>query len=125
MKRFGLMLLSLGVLAAGTSRAQSVAGEWDAEFNTPGGARTMKLVLKVNGAELSGSVQRAADTLPLAGTIKGDTVRFSYTIVYNGNPLELWVTALVSGDTMAGSISFGGMAEDEFSAKRARRPPSR
>jgi hypothetical protein len=117
---FRFMVLAL--LAAGAIQSPSVAGEWDAQFNTPGGIRNIRVVLQVSGDKLTGSVQRVNDTLPLTGSITADTVRFSYTIVYNDNPMELMVTAKVTGDAMEGTISFGGMAEDVFSARRKRNP---
>lgn len=123
MKRLVVSLIVGSVLLAGPAAAQSAAGEWDAEVHTPGGVRNIKLILQLNGDQLTGVVQRAADTLPLAGTVKADTVTFTYTVIYNGNPLDITVTAKLAGDAMEGIVSFGGMAEDIFSAKRARRPP--
>lgn len=106
--------------------AQSVAGEWDASYNTPGGVRTFKIVFQVEGERLTGTVKRPTGEVPLAGTIKGDTVSFSYTIVYNDNPLVLTVTAKLSGHSMTGMVDFGGGAQEEFSAKRTpRAPPER
>lgn len=124
MKRLAMSLLIGSVLLTGPAWAQSVAGEWDAQVHTPGGIRNVKVVLQVSGDKLTGVVQRAVDTVPLTGTIKADTVTFTYTVIYNDNPLEITVTAKLSGDAMEGTVSFGGQAEDVFSAKRARRPPS-
>jgi hypothetical protein len=118
-----LRLLAGTVLLAAPAPAQSVAGEWDVQINTPGGIRNSKAIFQVSGDTLTGVVQRATDTLPLTGTITADTVRYTYTINYEGNPLELTVTARLSGDTMEGTVSFGGLAEGAFSARRARRPP--
>ena len=36
--------------------------------------------------------------------------------------LEITIAAKVSGDTMQGTVDFGGAAQDEFSAKRAPAP---
>jgi len=125
MKR--LILLAAVFCAALTSAvsAQSIAGEWDASINTPGGARSFKIIFRVSGDTLTGTVKREAGDVPLYGTVKGDAVRFSYTVNYNGNPLELTITATVTGDSMKGTVDFAGAAEDEFSAKRAAppRPP--
>jgi hypothetical protein len=117
------LFLSLVVAATVTTAAaaQSIAGEWDATMNTPGGARTFKIDFKVSGDSLSGTVHRAAGDVPLNGTIKGNAVTFSYTVNYNGNDLVLTMTVTVDRDTMKGTVSFGGQAEDEFSAKRAPR----
>jgi hypothetical protein len=119
MKRFFLTLaLATAVLTTGAA-AQSVAGEWDAAMNTPGGVRNFKIDFQVKGDTLTGTVHRQAGDVPLRGTIKGDTVTFSYTINYNGNDLVLTMTAKLVGDTMQGTVDFGGVAQDEFSAKRA------
>jgi len=99
--------------------AQSVAGMWDASMNTPGGARPFKVDFKQDGEKLTGTVKRESGDLPLQGTIKGKVVEFSYTVIYNGNALTLTVTATVDGNAMKGTVSFGGQAEEQFSATRA------
>ena len=40
--------------------AQSVDGEWDASYETPGGIRQFKLTLVSKGDSLTGTVRRAA-----------------------------------------------------------------
>lgn len=116
------LLLSLFVLlaAAGSVWAQSasVAGEWEGTFNTPGGARPFKAVFSVEGEKLTGTVKRPTGDVPLTGTIKGEDISFSYTITYGENTLTLFFTGKVSGDSMSGNISFGGNADDSWSAKR-------
>lgn len=115
-----LFVLGLGLVFAGSSSAQtSVTGDWDGSFNTPGGARPFKLVLKADGDKLSGTVKRASGDVALTGTIKGDVINFSYTINYGGNDLTLIYSGKVTGDAMSGSVSFGGNAEETWSAKRA------
>ena len=114
-----LSVLALPSVAA----AQSIAGEWDAAFNTPGGVRNFKIVFSVAGDSLTGTVKREAGDVPLVGTVKGNAVTFTYTINYNGNDLALTITATVTGDAMKGMVDFGGAAEDEFWAKRSAVPP--
>ena len=82
-------------------------------------------MVQVSGDTLTGTVKRPAGDVPLLGTIKGAAVRFSYTVEYNGNPLELTITATVTGDSMKGTVDFAGAGEDEFWATRAvaPRPP--
>ncbi len=127
-----LLLLSFAVVAAPVSaHAQApaptpvptITGEWNASMNTPGGARAFGLVFKVEGEQLTGTVKRDAGDVPLEGTVKGKTVTFSYSVNYNGNALLLTMTATVSGDTMKGTVSFGGQADDDFNATRAAKTP--
>jgi hypothetical protein len=119
MKRIFAIALVAFVLSVGGASAQSVAGDWDGSFNTPGGARPFKLVLVVDGEKLTGTVKRANGDVPLTGTIKGEAINFSYTINYGGNDLTLMYSGKVSGDSMSGTVSFGGNAEETWSAKRA------
>jgi len=130
MKASLLVLAAASLLAsAAPATAQSIAGEWDASLETPGGVRTSKLILTVEGQKVTGTVKREMGDAALTGTMVGDTLRFSYTIEYNNNALVMSVVALVSGDSMKGTVSFGGQAEAEWSAVRtpaaARRPGAR
>ncbi|MFT3745798.1 MAG: hypothetical protein QM785_16095 [Pyrinomonadaceae bacterium] len=117
-----VLAIGLLILGVGQSSAQtSVAGEWDASMNTPGGARPFKLVFKVEGDKISGTAKRANGDVPVAGTVKGDEISFSYTIDYNGNAVTLSFTGKVKGDSIAGTVYFNENASDEWSAKRT--PP--
>ncbi|MBL8124953.1 MAG: hypothetical protein JNJ39_12670 [Blastocatellia bacterium] len=107
------------VFADGVLAQKSVEGEWDAVFNTPGGPRPFKLVLKVDGEKLTGTAKRANGDVPVSGTLKGNDIMFAYTISYNGNDVTLTYSGKVNGDTMSGNVSFNDTAGDEWSAKRA------
>jgi hypothetical protein len=110
------LLFSADDTAAQTATVQ---GEWAASMNTPGGARPFGLVFKVEGEKLTGTVKRSSGDVPLTGSIKGKDISFAYTINYNGNDLTLSFTGKVDGDSIAGTVSFGGNAEDTWSAKRS------
>lgn len=119
-----MSVLAIGLLFVGTSQMSaqsSVAGEWDASMNTPGGPRPFKLVFKVEGEKITGTAKRANGDVPVAGTIKGDEVSFNYTIDYNGNAVTVSFTGKVKGDAMGGTVYFNENASDEWSAKRT--PP--
>lgn len=119
-------LFAIGILLLGTAvtsaQTNSVAGEWDAIYNTPGGARTFKLVFSVDGEKITGTAKRSNGDVPLTGTIKGDDISFYYTISYNGNAVTLSFSGKVKGDSMGGTVYFNDSASDEWSAKRT--PPA-
>ncbi len=123
--RSRLMLLALGLSALASplaGQAKTIAGEWDAAMSTPGGVSMFKILFKVDSGNVTGIVKRPAGDVLLTGRVKGDSLRFMYTIDYNGNALELTITAIVAGDAMKGMVDMGGMAVDDFSAKRT--PPT-
>jgi hypothetical protein len=87
-------LSALSVSSALPATAQSIAGAWDASMETPGGVRTSRMTLQVEGEKVTGTMARPTGDVAIAGTIVGDTLRFSYTILYNDNPITLSVVAL-------------------------------
>lgn len=120
--RFRYAVVAASILSATTvssAAAQSIAGDWDANYNSPGGPIAFKLALKVDGEKLTGTVKRAAGDSPLIGTVKGDSVRFSYTIKYGDNELALTISAKVTGGTvMKGTVDFAGQVQEAFEAKK-------
>ncbi len=119
MNRLLLSLLVATTALTSAAASQSIAGQWDASMNTPGGVRNFTIDFQVSGDTVTGTVHRSSGDVPLRGTIKGNALKFSYTIKYNDNDLMLTMTTTVTGDTMKGTVDFGGAAEDEFSAKRS------
>lgn len=116
---FTFFSLALVLIASANSSAQtSVTGDWDGAFETPGGSRPFKLVLKADGEKLTGTAKRSSGDVPITGTVKGSDISFAYTINYGGNDLTMTFSGKISGDTMSGSVSFGGNAEETWSAKR-------
>jgi len=120
-------VLGLGLLLAGannaTAQTASIAGEWDAAMNTPGGVRNFKLVFTVEGEKLTGTVKRAAGDVPLVGTVKGNDIEFTYAVQYNGNNLTISMTGKLEGDAINGTVTFGESGQsDAWSAKRAVTP---
>lgn len=120
MKRL-VSILSAGVLlaiatAVALAQTSPAAGEWDVALNTPGGVRNFTIALKVDGEKLSGEIKQ--NKTPLTGTVKGNDVQFTYTVKYMDNDLAITMTGKIEGDAMKGTASFGGFAEDSWSAKR-------
>jgi hypothetical protein len=114
MSAMALLMLASTFALAQTSPA---AGDWDVALNTPGGVRNFTVALKVDGEKLSGEIKQ--NKMPLTGTVKGSDVVINYTVKYMDTDLAITMTGKQTGDTMKGTVSFGGFAEDEWSAKRA------
>jgi hypothetical protein len=119
-----MLAVAVSMVSLSTAAAQSVAGEWDAAMNTPGGARPFKVVFVQQGETLSGTVKRPTGDVPLEGTIKGTAVKFRYMINYNGNPIAMEVTSTLAGDEMKGSVDIAGQMQEAFTAKRAGTAPT-
>lgn len=112
------LLFSLDAFVMAQS-GTNAAGDWDVALNTPGGVRNLKATFKIEGEKLTGSIKGDRDSIPLEGTVKGKEVKFSYTIKYMDNDLLISMSGNLEGDTIKGSVDFGGFAQDEWSASRA------
>lgn len=121
MKKLSVLMWSVVALVALSSLAlaQSVAGEWDAQMETPGQPSLAKVSFKQDGEKLTGTVKRASGDSALQGTIKGKEVKFAYTISYNGNDVTIGISAMLEGDTLKGmaDIANGGF-QGGWMAKR-------
>ncbi len=97
---------------------QSADGSWSGTIETPGPAMPFNLVIKTHGDSVSGTVKRSSGDVPLYGTIKGDSLTFFYTILYNDNPFTVNLQGVVSGDSFKGQADYGEGNLLNFALKR-------
>lgn len=94
------------------------AGTWTFQVNTPNGNQPGTLKLEQNGETLTGEI-----TLPLGaaqitdGSIKGNEVKFNFTLNMQGNQVPVSVTGKIEGNAISGA--FGAMGQSfEFSGTK-------
>src|SRR5438067_90053 len=115
-----LAALALGLLTATPAFAQSnITGDWDVTINSPQGANTSRVNFKQDADKLNGLFKSPAGELPFTGTVDADEVKFTFTINFQGMPLDIKMTGKVAGEQIAGKADFGGFAEGDWTAKRA------
>lgn len=117
MARLFSTLLALGLLAAGVSAQNNVAGSWELSINGPEGVITATADLKQDGEKITGSIASPQGTVDLTGTASGKTVNLAFSIAGPNGPLDIKVTGEVEGADMKGMIDFG-MGQADFTAKR-------
>ncbi|MFM8393510.1 MAG: hypothetical protein ACKOB4_06250 [Acidobacteriota bacterium] len=115
---FALAISFLAAASIGYGQSSSLSGQWEINMNTPGGVRTYKATFVINGEQLTGEVERSTGNVPLKGTIKGSAIEFSYTVNYQGNPVEITMAGRIDGQTAGGTVSFNGNPAEEWSGRR-------
>ncbi|HYW30311.1 MAG TPA: hypothetical protein VE869_02310 [Gemmatimonas sp.] len=98
-----------------------VTGKWEISLSMNGAASTSMLDVTQKGDSISGTIEsEQIGSRAIAGTVKGDTVRFGFSVDMQGNVLEITAGALVKDkDSMEGEIALpNGMGAFPFSAKR-------
>jgi len=113
--------LVLGVLnGPGLLIAQTnITGDWEVTINSPQGTRSTAVSLKQEGEKVTGLVKSPAGELPLEGTLAGSDLKVAFLVTFQGQPLPVTITGTVDGPSISGKADFGGMAEGDFSARRA------
>jgi hypothetical protein len=111
-------LVAFALATAATAQA-SLTGEWEISFTTPRGGRTeYTLYMTQEGPRLTGHLTSEFGETPVKGSVNGDEVKLAWSIMENGKPLDISVTATAKGDTINGTIKLGTVGEGVFSAER-------
>jgi hypothetical protein len=97
----------------------SADGSWNVTMNTPMGAQKATLVLKTDGATLTGEMKGPQGALALNdGKVAGDTLTWSANMT-QPMPIKLEFTGKVTGDKIAGSVKLGAFGNASFEGTRA------
>ncbi len=115
------VLLSISAVTAAAQHAfADVTGKWAFSTETPNGTTNSLATLTQDGEALSGILEiDQMGTQKLAGSVKGDTVRFSFSIDMGGQALDIRGEGMLKDkDSMAGQMELAGMGSFPFSAKR-------
>ena len=120
MNRLRLAVAALALLVAAPAFAQTtIAGDWDMTINSPQGANTTKVTFKQDGDKVNGLFKSPAGELPFTGTFTDNQLKFTFTIQFQGTPLDIAMEGTLAGDAMSGKANFGGMVDGDWTAKRA------
>lgn len=111
--------------AAVTATAQhlfaDISGKWTMVIAGPNGADESAVMFKQEAEALSGTIEnQMLGSAKLAGTVKGDTVKFAFTVDVQGNVFELKAGGVVKDkDNIAGQLEApNGMGTFPFTIKR-------
>ena len=117
------VVLSILAVPAALAQSKSVTGTWNAVVTTPNGGGSPTVTFTVKGDSVSGAVKRpTGESFPLKGTIKGKDLTYQYTVQVEGQDMLVSVKAQVMGDSLSGTMDFGGRATGQITAKRAPHP---
>jgi imidazolonepropionase-like amidohydrolase len=98
----------------------SVAGSWSITSESPQGPIQLTFNLKQEGATISGEVSSPFGTFPLAGSINGTELSFSFTAKIQDQELPVTGKGTVDGNSVRGTITAMGN-ESSFSGTRTPR----
>ena len=116
-------LLTLSGFTTASAQNNSVAGEWQATYNTPIGAMNCHYTFKVDGNVITGKVigemgGTKSESEITDGKIEDDKITFTW--VYN-NDVQMVSTGKVAGDEIKLSRQAGSYGTEEAVATRIKK----
>jgi len=95
--------------------------EWYLTVKSPQGEMDMRLSLRREGDQITGTLRGPTGTVPVKdATLEGNQIRLSISIPMGGNSMEGTVSGTIEGDTIRGSISLGALGSFDFTGTRPR-----
>jgi hypothetical protein len=123
LRRIALVLSVLVCLGAAAVDAQdkvNVTGDWSFDVQTDAGPGEAKASLKQDGEKLTGHYSGSTlGEAEVTGTVKGNTVEFSFNASLQGNAIPVSYRGTVeTPTTMKGTISITGVGNGTFTATK-------
>ena len=120
MTRLMSALVLTVIVAAGTATSfaqNSVAGDWTLTINGPQGVIDTEAVFKQEGENVTGTFSGPTGEATVAGTMNGSTLSLAFNVDTPQGPIDIKMSAEVTGPEMKGVLDFG-MGTADFTGKK-------
>ena len=116
-----LVALACAVFSPLTVAAQDshVLGSWEVTIMSPQGPTSSPLVLKQEGDKIVGTFGSPQGDQRVEASVKEKAVTIWFSVRTQNGPIGMTMNGTVDGDTMKGSMDFGGRGQSEWFAKRS------
>lgn len=105
--------------ASPAGAAGGIDGDWDLVINSPQGTHNVRASIIRNNEKLKGVLSSTQGQLPFEGSAQSNDLKLNFTVKYEGNDLPITLTGKLQGDSIKGIADFGGLAQGDWTAKRA------
>ena len=99
-------------------QAVNITGEWAFTVQTDQGGGTPTITFKQDGEKLTGKYNGQLGVADLTGTVKGNDVKFTFTVDVGGQQAPVSYAGTVEKNTMKGTLDIGGMVNGTFTATK-------
>jgi hypothetical protein len=113
-----IAVIGLLTTAQVMAQATNVTGEWLFNVTTDQGGGTPTLSFKQDGEKLTGKYQGQLGAADLTGTVKGNAIKFTFTIDVQGQQAPVTYEGTVEKNTMKGKLDIGGMVNGTFTGTK-------
>ena len=117
------LLLATG--APSYAQTTDVIGKWDVNVATSQGAMPPStMVLKKDGDKILGTLSGQLGDIPVEVEVKDKTVAIYGTVQTGSGPLDFTLSGTLEGNSMKGSVAYGGATQGDWSATRSTETPA-
>ena len=113
-----IFVVGLVASARVMGQAANITGEWAFSVTTDQGSGTPTITFKQDGEKLTGKYAGQLGAADLTGTIKGNDVKFTFTLDVQGQQAPVSYEGTVEKNTMKGKMDIGGMVSGTFTATK-------
>jgi hypothetical protein len=114
-----LCSLILLCLSSATLFAEDISGKWIFTVETDAGSGTPTFVFKQAGEKLTGTYTGTFGTAELTGTVKGNTVEFSFEATVLEQKGKVTYTGKIeSPNKMKGDVEFSGLGKGTWTGAK-------
>ena len=110
--------IAIALITTVSAQTVDVTGKWDVTFNTQQGQLPASLTIAKEGDKLTGTLSSQQGDVPVTAEVKDKGVTVYAAIQTNNGALNIVMTGTVDGDSMKGSVDFGGRGTADWAAKR-------
>lgn len=97
-----------------------ILGNWDVTVTTSTGPETSApLVLKKDGDQIVGTFSSPQGDQGVEASVKEQAVTIWFSVRTQNGPINITMNGTADGDTMKGSMDFGGRGQGQWLAKRS------
>jgi hypothetical protein len=111
-----IVLASLALALA--VQPANLTGEWSAIVTAPRGELEYTMYLTQEGPRLTGYFQSQYGEIPLKGTVNGDEIKLSWTMMDGSKELNVTMTGTIKDDRISGTVTLGNVGQGAFRAER-------
>ena len=113
----GVCALILASAVVAPAAQADISGNWVLTINSPQGAVDADATLKQDGDKVTGTMSSMAGETNVAGTLSGSTLSLAFNVVTPNGPIDVKMTAEVSGSEMKGVVDFS-MGTADFTGRK-------
>ena len=114
----GVTAFVLASFAPVMGQGANITGDWAFTVQTDQGGGTPTITFKQDGEKLTGKYAGQLGAADLTGTIKGNDVKFTFTLDVQGQQAPVSYEGTVEKNTMKGKMDIGGMVSGTFTATK-------